>query len=191
MLGCEPHSENWGGTILLTRQAQKWTSLWYKPGIDTAECHKIRLRDKREILVCLTGGGTQGFLTTRLYVEDLRDPKPAGMAGDESVLFFLTDTTGTCGENYEDESKPQPLQYAYIERVEFKDNKADPFYLSVTAHSGQRKMTLQDVEDCNNELNPTKPHKGLSFLPPTKREQIDFVFEGGTYHRSPAATDRK
>ena len=78
MIGCEPHSENWGGTILLTRRSRKWTMLWYKAGVATAECHKVKLRDGREILVCLSGGGTQGYLTTQLYVEDLRDPHPCG-----------------------------------------------------------------------------------------------------------------
>jgi hypothetical protein len=165
--------------------------LWYKPGVDTADCHKVKLRDGREILVCLSGGGTQGFLTTQLYVEDLRDPKPAGMAGDESVFFSLTDTTGTCGENYADESKPEPLQYAYIERVEFKNAKAGVSGLSVTAHYGLREMTLQDVQECINELNPNNPHKGFSFLPPTKIDQIDFIFDGRTYHRSPTAKDRE
>jgi hypothetical protein len=30
MEGCESHSLNFGGTILLTRGAQRWTMLWYK-----------------------------------------------------------------------------------------------------------------------------------------------------------------
>lgn len=191
MLGCEPHSENWGGTILVTRTSQTWSMFWYKAGIDTAECHKVKLRDGREILVCLTGGGTQGYLTTQLYIEDLRDPHPAGMAGDESVFFSLTDNTGTCGENPEDDSKPESLQYVYVERVEFKNNRVGVPAISVTAHFGRREMTVQDVDACIDEQNPNKPHKGLSFLPSTRREQIDFVFEGGTYHRSPAASDRK
>lgn len=30
MSGCEPHSLNFGGTILLTKQSGRWTMLWYK-----------------------------------------------------------------------------------------------------------------------------------------------------------------
>jgi hypothetical protein len=31
--GCEPHTQNFGGTILLTRKAGRWTMLWYKGAI--------------------------------------------------------------------------------------------------------------------------------------------------------------
>jgi hypothetical protein len=189
MTGCEPHSSNWGGTILLTRHSQKWSMLWYKAGVATAECHNVNLRDRREILLCLGGWGVQAIVETQLYVVDLRTPEPAGMAGGKSIFFSVDDNTGTCGENLDDESKPEPLEYAYVERVEFKGNKAGPSYLSVTAHSGERTMTPQDVAACIDEQNPNKPHKGLSFLPPIKREQIDFLFEGGTYRRS--SKDRK
>ena len=48
-LGCEPHSENSGGTVLLTRRAGQWVMLWYKAGVDTSQCHKIPLRDARDI----------------------------------------------------------------------------------------------------------------------------------------------
>ena len=98
-------------------------------------------------------------------------------------------THGTCGENPEDDSKPESLQYAYVERVEFKNNRVGVPAISVTAHFGKREMTIQDFDACIDEQNPNKPHKGLSFLPPTKREQIDFIFEGGTYRR--ASKDRK
>jgi hypothetical protein len=184
MTGCEPHSENFGGTALLTRHSQEWTMLWYKGGVETSACHKVKLKDLREILVCLTGGGGQGYLTTQLYIEDLRDPSLAGMAGDTSAFFSLVDNTGTCGWRSVDESKPEPLQYAYIEKVDFKTINGDVARISVTAHLGRRGMTLKDVDACTNELNSNKPHQGLSFLPPTKRYRTDFIFEGDAYRRS-------
>lgn len=191
MTGCEPHAENWGGTILLTRASQTWEMLWYKAGIDTAQCHKVRLQTGREILVCLGVSGAQGVRVTQLYAEDLLDPKPAGMAGDESVFFHLTDDTATCGENPENESKPEPITRAYIESVTFTEVERSVASISVNAAQGGQWMTPEDVAACLDEQNPTKPHKGLSFLPPTKREQLDFVFEGGAYHRSPTVTNRK
>src|SRR5262249_41061917 len=51
MTGCESHSENWGGTILMTRASGVWRMLWYKSGVHTDECHKTVLKNKREILV--------------------------------------------------------------------------------------------------------------------------------------------
>ena len=32
MSGCEPHSENYGGTILLTQRSRHWSMVWYKVG---------------------------------------------------------------------------------------------------------------------------------------------------------------
>ena len=46
VLGCESHSMNFGGTVLLTRQPKKWKMLWYKPGVQTEQCHKVPLADR-------------------------------------------------------------------------------------------------------------------------------------------------
>ena len=189
--GCEDHSNNFGGTILLTRKSQTWKMLWYKAGVSTAQCHRVKLRDGREILACLGGYGGQGNSWTVLYVEDLLSPTTNLMTGakENGHFFELFDTMGTCGENPEDDSKPESLQYAHVERVEFKNIRGGVPTISVTAQVGKREMTIQDVDACIDEQNPNKPHKGLSFLPPTKAERIDFLFEGGTYHRS--SKDRK
>jgi hypothetical protein len=57
MTGCESRSANFGGTILLARSAGRWTMLWYKPGVVTSLCHKVTVRSKREILVCIGSAG--------------------------------------------------------------------------------------------------------------------------------------
>ena len=66
MAGCEPHSANFGGTILLSRKSGAWKMLWYKAGVDTSTCHKLRLKDGRDILLCLGEAGGQGNVTTDL-----------------------------------------------------------------------------------------------------------------------------
>jgi hypothetical protein len=45
MDGCEPHSENWGGTILMTRHSSRWIMLWYKAGVVIERCRKVPLRN--------------------------------------------------------------------------------------------------------------------------------------------------
>ena len=47
MTGCEPHSLNFGGTILLTKRSNRWSMLWYKAGVQTARCHKAATGDER------------------------------------------------------------------------------------------------------------------------------------------------
>ena len=88
MQGCEPHSENFGGTILLTRRAQHWAMLWYKAGVDTTKCHKVQLRDRRDVLVCIGGSRAQGIVVTDLYVGDLLAPTGSLMAEDDRTNTF-------------------------------------------------------------------------------------------------------
>jgi hypothetical protein len=85
MEGCEPQSQNFGGTILLTRGAQEWTMEWYRSGIETSQCHKVPLQNSREILVCVGRWvAPTGHSGTDLYVEDLLSPVGSLMASDGS-----------------------------------------------------------------------------------------------------------
>src|SRR5207253_2158254 len=70
MAGCESHSENFGGSLLLTRRANGWRMLWYKAGVQTSKCHKVSLPGGREGLVCMGKDGGQGFLTASLSFVD-------------------------------------------------------------------------------------------------------------------------
>jgi hypothetical protein len=186
MLGCEPHSENFGGTILLTRRSQKWTMLWYKTGVPTEHCHKINRSDGREILVCLDSYGAQGIVTAALYIEDLLSPNATLMAGYAGVFFEVSDDVLTCGADWEDESKAFPLQHHYIERVDFRTRPDGSIRgLSVRARKGERSMTPAQVQACLDERNPTRSHKGIDFSPPTKPYRVDFTFDGRTFKRTP------
>ena len=109
MGGCEPDDENFGGTVLLTKRSHRWSMLWYKTGVETAQCHKVRLRGGREILVCIGSAGGQGTTATSLYSEDLLSPKPALMAseGDDDGTFLTAfDSTQSCGWNDDNQQEP-------------------------------------------------------------------------------------
>jgi hypothetical protein len=179
MLGCESHSFNFGGTTLFTRKSGKWTKLWYKGGVPTENCHRVRLKRGREILVCLGESGGQGFQSSVLYIEDLLSPKGALMADYRAKFFSINDTVATCGYDFENESKPLPIKHGFIERVAFQ-NAADGTLLglSVFARQGERTLTLDQVQACIDENSPAKPHRGLTFDPPTKPYRVDFKFDG-------------
>ncbi len=178
MEGCESHAYNFGGTILLTRKAGKWTLLWYKGGVPTTNCHRGKLQSGREILICLGAWGGQGNVWTDLYVEDLSAPKPGLMSGNGGAIFEVFDSSLTCGE-FGEESKPLPLKRDYIERVTFQ-NAADGTLrgLSVFARYGEQNMTAEQVKACIDERIPGRPHRGLNFNPPTKPYRVDFKFDG-------------
>jgi hypothetical protein len=51
--GCEPHSGNGGGTLLVSRSDQVWIQKSYRSGFHPAHCQAFRRADARDILVCL------------------------------------------------------------------------------------------------------------------------------------------
>jgi hypothetical protein len=183
MGGCEPHSYNFGGTILLTKRAGKWETQWYRGGVPIETCHTGRLQNSREILVCAGSWGGQGNVWSELYSEDLQNPTPALMAGRASI-FSVFDNTGTCGYNPKDESTFKPITLHYIERVSFQTQPDGTLSgLSIIARKGARKMTRQAAQDCNKQYSPQKPTKQIDFRPPTVPYRVDFAFDGKTFRR--------
>lgn len=184
MVGCEPHSLNWGGTILLTRSSGQWSMLWYKGGIPTARCHRIPVADGREILVCIGGYGGQGIAAADLYVEDLLHPKPALMAGDENDAGFFGafDDTGTCGWQQEtDEPDSATVTHTHIDRVRFHaavGRNGSPS-ISVTASFGTRMVNRADIDACI--------HKRRRLAVATRSYRMNFFFEGHGFRASPSS----
>jgi hypothetical protein len=186
-IGCEPHQKNFGGTILLTRRSGRWVMLWYKAGIETGECHKVELPDKREILVCLGGSGTAGYLATSLYIEDLLHPAEVLMASEMGAEFFTAiDDTATCGTPDGTSAHPKPVTLAWIERIVFRESRHGSPALVVIARYGRRQMTGEDVEVCLGQRKATNHHLVAGFFPMTRAYRIEFEFDGHTYKPTPS-----
>lgn len=162
MSGCEPHGANWGGTILLTRRSEKWTIVWYKAGVPTAQCHKVQLADRREILVCLGSYGGQGTVITALYVEDMLAPVGTLMTGTGRGHFFeaVDDVYGCVPK----------MARANIEKVTFSRDAEGRSVVSATGQTGSRTIGADEAIECGK--NP------MAFAPPTKPYRADFVFDG-------------
>jgi hypothetical protein len=167
--GCEPHASNWGGSVLLTRRAEKWRMIWYTPGLQTSRCHKVQLKGSREILVCLGESGGQRNIWAQIYAEDIARPQPALMGTDSPGIFEVLDDTAFCATN-----KPYTLKHAVIEKVEFTD-----VAMSVVFSQGARPTTPADAEACK----ASRP----KLLPPMHRYRMDFLFDGHNYKPTPSS----
>jgi hypothetical protein len=172
MIGCESHQWNFGGTVLLTRKLQQWSMVWYRAGVQTARCHKVLRRDRREILVCIGTGGAQGNNATQIYVEDLLNPKPT-LVGDvnDGTFFAAFDDTANCGEL-------PPVIRTHIDKVEFSTNAGTPS-VSVLAGYGKKQMTPEDVKACRGGQD--------GVLPSVKNYRMDFLYDGHGYKPTPAS----
>jgi hypothetical protein len=176
--GCEPHGENFGGTVLVTKRAGRWTMVWYKQGVETSQCHKARLPSACEILVCIGETGAQGNITRELYVEDLLNPSAALMAGEIS-FFSAFDNTLTCGWTDQDEHEPYAVVHTQVDKVEFVSSGGGVPVVAVTASFGERTPTPAEVKAC-------MANKG-SVLPAMKSYHLEFVFNGHDYQPNPSS----
>lgn len=162
--GCEPHANNFGGTILLTRGVPGWTMLWYRGGLRTGQCHKVTLPGGRDILVCVSWYGGNGGSYTNLFVPDLVDGKPG--------WSLIGDQFNNCGGFGNSQHDPVHAIESHIKKVEFLPGKAGmPPIVSVTA-------TFTDAW--------VKPDGPGCLLPPPKTYRIDFFFDGHKYQPTPA-----
>jgi hypothetical protein len=187
MTGCESRASNFGGTILLTRGSRKWSMLWYRSAVQTAQCRKVLRRDRREILVCIGTDGAQGNNSTELYVEDLLNPKATlrASAGNDGTFFVAFDDTTTCGwQQGADALDTSPVIRTHIDKVEFStriEPDASAPSISVVASFGKKQMTPEDVKACMD--------KQEGVLPSMKSYQMDFLYDGRDYRPTPSSAD--
>jgi hypothetical protein len=88
--GCESHSTNWGGTVLLRWLGlTKWQFVRYDSGRRTNDCLKFAGRDGLDRLVCQNGWSGQGLRTQGVTLEDF--------AGQNSIdLVRAASNSGQC-----------------------------------------------------------------------------------------------
>ena len=74
--GCEPHSSNWGGTLIAERQGDKFRSLRYLSGLRPQACQAYRRPDGRDLAVCEFSDAQQSISTDTLSVLDFAVDPP-------------------------------------------------------------------------------------------------------------------
>ncbi len=173
MAGCESHAESFGGTILLTREGNRWKMRSYKSGLTTDKCHKVTREDGRDLLVCAGGWTGQGEVFGNLFLTDLRTGQTIG----DTAFFRTEDSVGTCGGL--DREHPEPVIAATIDRVDFLPGKSHGLPgIVVTASYGKKPIKSSDWQSCiDGKLAP----------PPTKAYQIEFQFDGTNYRPTPSS----
>ena len=58
--GCEPHANNFGGSVLLRKQPAGWQRVAFLPGLRTATCLRFPRRDGTDALACYSAWSGQG-----------------------------------------------------------------------------------------------------------------------------------
>ena len=74
--GCEPHSSNWGGSLLAERHGEKFRSLRYLSGLRPQACKAYHRPDGRDLAVCEFSDAHQSLSSDSLSVLDFAFDPP-------------------------------------------------------------------------------------------------------------------
>ncbi len=152
-MGCESHSNHFGGTFLLTRRGQVWKLLGYKSSIITEQCHKLTLGNGREGLVCAWYFGAQGLMDRLVYAVDYGSPRNPRVTN----LLSVENGLRTCGQDGENGNPP--VEQSDITNVVFSDLNGDGLTdVSIFARTGKIQRTEAQFEACQNWIRG-KPWK--------------------------------
>jgi len=169
MNGCEPHANNFGGSVLLTLEDGKWERTWYEAGALTNSCRKIGLATKREILFCESGYMGSGILAKSLYTLDLALPSDKRYG----KVILVEDSMNACISG-------ATLRRAFIEKVEFPDLNRDGVPdLRVSVQSGlTKKLTDSEIEKLCPDKLPQPALRGYS---------VEYFFDTDHFAVTPAS----
>jgi hypothetical protein len=121
--GCEPHSENWGGTLIAERQGDKFKSLRYLSGLHPQACKAYHRPDGRDLAVCELSDAHQSISTDSLSVLDFAvdPPKTQALLAFTNQEPCLTDpgtrTTEELVESFELNQNPSAKNNGLIVRT--------------------------------------------------------------------------
>ncbi|WP_257165844.1 hypothetical protein [Bradyrhizobium sp. SRS-191] len=96
---CEPHANNFGGTVVFEQVGDTYQFLGFQPGIDVDECVIAAKDGAQDVLVCLTGFMGQGIIESAVA----RVGFPTGSDGSfemtYDVLLRASNSTGAFSSN--------------------------------------------------------------------------------------------
>jgi hypothetical protein len=142
--GCEDHADDFGGSVLLARNALSWRRVRYVAGMIADQCRKLNASDGRDRLICRSDHDGQGVHDPSLFVLDPGAPLESGQTG----FIGVEDTTWTCGD-----FQNGIIRSGMIERVEFAALPAKYHSrIVVTARLGKASIP-EKTKSCNPRLN--------------------------------------
>jgi len=168
--GCEPHANNFGGSILLEKSPSGWKAKSYQAGFISDQCLKYRLRAGRDLMLCEGGYTGQGEIDSQLFIFDY------ALQGDHqtNTLLSTMDNVGAC--------LPGDKIVGSIESVHLRDLNHDGMPdLVVTLKAGKVKPPAGHEQDCGDS----------PVLPAVKTQELDFLFDDGTFKVAPWSAKAK
>jgi hypothetical protein len=193
--GCEPHSANWGGSLLVERSGPSWKAVQYASGYHPRACKVYRRNDGRDILVCRHSDVHQSTATDTISTFDFSLATPDDPEkGWEQVFTSLNNASSVCMG-----VSPDGVTEDRVESFELRDVNADgkvDLAIQVQrAHVDYSKALETRIhKQCEKALQ-SDPHsfptiRSSTFLPAPVRSLLEFVHDGTRFVATPATRAR-
>jgi hypothetical protein len=158
LIGCEPHSFNYQGAVLLRKLDGTWSFVRYDPGSEVAECIPFRYRTGADLLVCEGAWMGQGYVVSYVIATYIGPQQTS-----QRSIVRAQSNAGTC-DDVADE--------AQIVAVRRRDTgKRRGLEVTVTESHGKRPDAAADCPEGTNGR--------------TVKHTLKFTFSGSTF--TPAA----
>jgi hypothetical protein len=146
--GCEPHSENWGGTLLVEWKGSAWAPVSYRSGFHPAECVVVPASGLHDVLVCSWGSTHQGHTVWLLDVYDFtRGDSAQPERGWDRLLTLRDDALASCW----DDGDPT-ISVGSIDRLSVSAPGASPTRVLVDVSFGSERKTTNVKAECRAAL---------------------------------------
>jgi hypothetical protein len=137
-------------TYLVSRRGGKWILIGDEFQ-DASLCHKVRLDDGRDVLVCLEVEYRRMEIVYQVTYHDYKRL-------DYHALYELSDYSQNCGVDPNDVSiseRPVTVERTYVSGVDFRTNQGRPVGLDAIVNRGNK--VFEKPIDCSLEQIPTHP----------------------------------
>jgi hypothetical protein len=163
MQGCEPHANNFGGTMILRwRGLTNWEFLRYEPGVRSGDCLKYATKAGHDLRVCQTFWGGMGYTIEGF---GLYDYTRKSVPSDD--LVTITSNSDQCTEPNLNDFNILKVERPNINR----DNRPD-----LRIQVSERHAQLPKAGECSDKLQ----------WGTVKKLVLEFLFDGTKFVPTPA-----
>jgi hypothetical protein len=188
--GCEPHSSNWGGTLLVERSGNTWQQSSYRSGFRPRDCRTFRMPESgRDLLVCRWDTGNQGYRHTLLDTYDFAaGSAEEPLTGWTNLLALEDNSHPTCSDG----ELKRPIVVERLRHFTLSGATSGSPGLSVETLLWKGERTADHANFCDR-LQDSAQAADAVFTPALAPHTLDFAWNGSTFApdaRTQALIDR-
>jgi hypothetical protein len=172
--GCEPHSDNWGGTLLVEWQGKTWSALSYRSGLHPLSCLPFPKPGAHDVLVCSWASTHQGHTAWMLDVYDFTrgsDEKPE--LGWDRLLTLQDDSAASCSDDGDGR-----VSVASLDELRLARAGSLPPRVLVTASYGEQRKTPRYRAACEASREDGGESVRLGESVPAAKHELEFAWSG-------------